>query len=90
LLSEIWDMIDDEKARKNFYELKTISKKIKSIKEYVSGAFGSDFDATVETLNKQKEKIKTKVKSLEEKGFFPQSTKVTDKNLAGRSSWGRA
>lgn len=62
---EMWDMIDDTKAQSHFYEIKGITKKIKSILEYVQGSFAQDFDATIATTRKQIEEFREKLLDLE-------------------------
>ncbi|HBS48473.1 TPA: hypothetical protein DEO28_01055 [Candidatus Dependentiae bacterium] len=73
LQNEMWDMIDDMKARANFYEIKVITKKVRSIKEYIEGDFISDFDSVVENSRKRMEKIKERVATLEQDGIIPKS-----------------
>jgi len=70
LLDEIWDMIDDAKAQANFYGMKTATKKIKSIKDYIEGNFASDFDATIETIKKEMGRISERIGTLERAGFI--------------------
>ncbi len=70
LLDEIWDMIDDAKAQANFYAMKTATKKIKSIKDYIDGNFASDFDATIETIKKEMNKVNERIEALEGAGFI--------------------
>jgi hypothetical protein len=65
LYDEMWDMIDDTKAQSHFYDMKGITKIIKSIQEYLQGTYAQDFDATIETTQKQIEEYKEKLLDLE-------------------------
>ena len=65
LYDEMWDMIDDTKAQSHFYEIKGITKKIKSIYEYIQGTFAQDFDATLSTTEKQIDEFQEKLLDLE-------------------------
>jgi len=70
LQNEMWDMIDDMKARSNFYEIKIITKKIKSIKEYLEGDFVADFESTVDAARIKMKKVAEKIKELEDLGII--------------------
>jgi rubrerythrin len=67
LYDEIWDIIDDEKARVAFYQVRGIAKEVEAIGEYINGRFIQDFDATIATAHNQMQKVKQEFTNLETK-----------------------
>lgn len=70
-MSDLWDIIDDKKARVIYYELKgNSSEKIKNILSYLKDDLLKDFDSIIEKTRLQIAKIKDSIKKLEEKGYI--------------------
>lgn len=71
LTDETWYIIDDKKARNNYYELKNnILGKLKAIQKYLDSDLLSDFEAVLTTARNQMTKVSEEIKNLEEKQFF--------------------
>ncbi|MCK4265310.1 hypothetical protein KAW80_03060 [Candidatus Babeliales bacterium] len=65
LYNEIWKIIDHNKAKENFFQIKEVNRKIKSILEYLQNEFSTDFDSTVMTTNGQIDKVKSELNGIE-------------------------
>lgn len=70
IAEEMWDIIDHNKARDSFYQIKVSSEKIKNIQAYLSEDLMKDFDSVSETINSQIQQTQDQVKKLEDNGFF--------------------
>ncbi len=69
--NELWSIIDHNKARDRYYEIKlSILEKIKNVQAYLGADLSQDFDAVMATIQTQKTKTLEQVKKLEEEGFF--------------------
>lgn len=66
LYEAIWNIIDDQKAQKNFFDLKNISRIVKSIQDYLNAEFAQDFATTLKAAKKQIEQCKEKIAHYEE------------------------
>jgi len=70
-IEELWDIIDDKKARAIFYELQLSTvEKIKNINSYLKEDLARDFDTVIETARSQMNKVKEAIKKLEEAGMI--------------------
>lgn len=70
-LEDLWNIIDDKKARTIYYDLKgSTSEKLKSIASYLKEDLSRDFDTVIETAKTQMKKTKESIQKLEEKGLF--------------------
>lgn len=71
LVDDIWDIIDDKKARTIFYELKGDSlEKVKAIKKYVTQTLKQDFDGLLNLIRTQIETVSSSVEELEANGII--------------------
>jgi hypothetical protein len=71
LTDETWYIIDDKKARNNYYELKgNILEKLKSIQKYLETDLSNDFEAVLANIRNQTAKVTEEIKKLEEKQFI--------------------
>ncbi len=70
-IEELWNIIDDKKARIIYYELKgSTLEKLKNILSYLKEDLLRDFDSVAETARTQMNKAKGSIKALEDKGFI--------------------
>ncbi len=70
-IEELWNIIDDKKARLIYYDLKgSTLEKLKTILSYLKEDLLRDLDTVIATATTQMNKSKEGVKKLEEKGFF--------------------
>lgn len=65
LYEEMWEVLDDQKAQTYFYQLKDISAKIKTVREYIENDFAMDFSSIIATTQNQIESVKAKMLELE-------------------------
>lgn len=71
MINELWGIIDHNKARDRYYELRNGSlEKIKNIQTYLSEDLMRDFDAVVETVKTQIVSTQEQIKKLEDEGIF--------------------
>ncbi len=70
LIDDTWSVIDDKKARKNYYEIKNISERIKTLQEYLQDDLLNDFDKVLSTIRTQILRIKVEINNIEEKEFI--------------------
>ncbi len=69
-VEDLWDIIDDKKARAIYYEVLNIQENLKAILSYLQDVLAGDFDKVV-TLAKEKIALVTSnIKKLEEKGLI--------------------
>ncbi len=81
----MWDLIDDTKAERNFYELKgVVGQKVKSIHAYLTGIFARDFQTTINTGKKQIEKTKARIEQLEKRGLIIMDRQDRIKEIKGQ------
>lgn len=69
-LEEMWWMIDDNKARDAYYEIKGLAERSASIKEYLEGPLLSDLKKVGETLKEHIGHIEEQISSLEQRGII--------------------
>lgn len=69
LNKQISYIIDHEKARKAFYQLKGIGDKIKAIQHYVKETLAVDFDHVIAQIKDHVSKTQASIKSVEDKGI---------------------
>jgi hypothetical protein len=71
LTNEMWNIIDHNKARANYYELKNaILEKLKSIQTYLKDDLFKDYESVIETIKKQIDITQDQIKKLETDGIF--------------------
>lgn len=71
LVDDIWNMIDDKKARLAYYELKgNIFEKVKVIKTYIQTSLLYNLDSVMNTINNQINQVKDDITNLESNGFI--------------------
>lgn len=71
LTKELWYVIDDNKARQRFYELKDkIGGRVASIRPYVEDVLLQDFKSVGKKLHEQISSVKGQIKELEEEGVI--------------------
>jgi DNA repair exonuclease SbcCD ATPase subunit len=71
MINDLWNIIDDKKARAIYYELKgSTLEKLKAINSYLKEDLVRDFDTVTETIKTHIAKTQEAIKKLEEKGFF--------------------
>ncbi len=71
LVDDIWNMIDDKKARLAYYELKgNILEKIKTIKNYVQTSLLYNLDSVIATIRNQINQVRNDIANLESNGFI--------------------
>jgi len=70
LIDEMWYIIDDLKARDNFYQIKNIGEKVKNIVNYIQVDLSKDFDEVITRIRTQMDKTKTGITGLEAKGII--------------------
>jgi hypothetical protein len=71
IINDLWDIIDHNKARDKYYELKiTILEKIKSEQEYLKQDLLSDFDVVTQTIVTQIARTEEEIKKIEANGLF--------------------
>ena len=70
MVEEIWNIIDDKKARTIYYQLKGDSlEKVNAIKKYVTQTLWQDFTNFIELMKTQMSKVSTSITELESKGL---------------------
>lgn len=70
-IEDLWNIIDDKKARVIYYELKgATTEKLKGIASYLKEDLSRDFDTVIETAKSQMTKTKEAIQRLEQNGFF--------------------
>jgi hypothetical protein len=71
IINDLWDIIDHNKAREKYYELKiTILEKIKSEQAYLQQDLLSDFDTVIQTIVTQIGRTEEEIKKIEANGLF--------------------
>lgn len=71
IANDMWSIIDHQKAREQYYELKhAILEKIKNIQLYLSEELYKDFEAVIATIQKQIATTEDQIKNLENTGLF--------------------
>jgi len=69
--NELWSIIDHNKARLYYYELKNaILEKVKATQSYLAEDLLKDFDAVIETIKKQITITQDQIKKIESDGIF--------------------
>ena len=70
ICDQAWFIIDDEKVRSKYYELKAILEKVKNIKEYISVVLFNDFNQVIEKIKSQIINVNNLIKELEKEGLI--------------------
>jgi hypothetical protein len=70
IINEMWDVIDDRKARASFYELSGIASQIKAVQSYLQEDLLKDLEAVNQTLSTQMKKSQDGIKALESNGLI--------------------
>ncbi|MFH1644045.1 MAG: hypothetical protein ABIA74_02625 [bacterium] len=71
LIRDIWNMIDDKKARLAYYELKgNILEKIKVSKQYVQTTLMRNMDSVLSSIRSQISQVRSGITNLENNGFI--------------------
>ncbi len=70
LTDELWNIIDHNKARTSYYELKNIFEKLKNIQSYLKDDLFKDFESVIETIKKQIAITQDQIKKIENDGIF--------------------
>lgn len=92
IAQELWDIIDHNKAREKYYEVKlAIYEKVKNIQLYLKDDLFNDFQAVIQTIKAQITKTQDQITKLESDGIFikDRAQKVKEekaKNSGGQSA----
>jgi len=71
IIDDLWYIIDDNKARSKYYDLKkNILEKVSNSKAYLEDSLLSDFESVIETINNQIMRVKDELDTIESKGFI--------------------
>lgn len=71
IINDLWDIIDHNKARDKYYELKiTILEQIKAEQTYLQQDLLADFDTVIQTIITQIGRTEVEIKKIEENGLF--------------------
>lgn len=71
MVDEIWNIIDDKKARLIFYKLKGENlEKVNAIKKYITETLYNDFNNYLDNIKKQMELVSNQIKELEASGII--------------------
>jgi DNA-binding HxlR family transcriptional regulator len=70
MVDEIWNIIDDKKARLIFYKLKGENlEKVNAIKKYITETLYNDFNNYLDNIKKQMDLVSNQIQELESKGI---------------------
>jgi hypothetical protein len=69
-VEDLWDIIDDKKARAIYYEVLNIEENLKAILSYLQDVLASDFDKIVSLAKEKISLVASNIKKLEEKGLI--------------------
>lgn len=69
-VEDLWEIIDDKKARIIYYDLANIEENLKVILTYLSQTLAGDFDTVIQNAKKQIQVTNDGVKKLENKGLI--------------------
>ncbi len=67
LVAQMFPMIDHEKARTHYYKIEGLYEYIKALRDYIKGAFSSDFNSSVDQVYQLMKGIEDTVGQLEKK-----------------------
>jgi len=71
IINDLWDIIDHNKARDKYYELKiTILETIRNEQQYLQQDLLADFDTVVQTIVAQIGRTESEIKTIEAEGLF--------------------
>jgi len=70
LSQKIWHVIDDNKAKKIFYELSSIHENVKALQQYIQQDLVQDFDAVITTLQNQIKIVTVGIDNLEQQNII--------------------
>ncbi|MFA6535540.1 MAG: hypothetical protein WCS92_04745, partial [Candidatus Babeliales bacterium] len=69
-VEDLWDIIDDKKARAIYYEVLNIEENLKAILSYLQDVLAGDFDKVVSLAKEKIALVASNIKKLEEKGLI--------------------
>lgn len=82
IVNELWDIIDHNKARTQYYELKiNILESLKSEQGYLQTDLLQDFDTVIQTIVAQIGRTEEAIKKIEADGFFIKNRSARLKEL---------
>lgn len=69
-VEDLWDIIDDKKARAIYYEVLNIEENLKAILSYLQDVLAGDFDKVVSLAKEKIALVTSNIKKLEDKGLI--------------------